>query len=362
MKKQDLQPQLKEPGKLRSTDIFSLFSPRTGWRLARGVTRALFEEAFAGKPLAVCWFTNFSCNAKCHFCCKAQEIREGRERFPPLSFEKAQTLLEKIRASVDLLYLSGGEPLMHPLIEDIVAEAKRQEFMSVGISSNLTLLHKKPGILDNVDAISCSIHAPSVTEHANNLGVPVKMAQQVFDNLKMLEECASEKGIRVIINCVINLKNMDTVRQMVDFTGERGFLLEVVPANDSGRIPTDLHENPDYLALIDELISMRKSGQASHLAGSTHYLKRIRDFKPFRCFPYGVPNIMPDGSLCTPCDVAGQYAVNVMNHENLKAAVKVSRPYLGEYPCKKGMCFKAGIIERSRLFGLLSQEEGVYLS
>ena len=99
---------------------------------------------------------------------------------------------------------------------------------------------------------------------------------------------------------------------------------------------------------------MRRQGQAPHLAGSSAYYQRIRSFRPFRCFPYGVPNIMPDGRLCTPCDVSGQYGVNVLDYPSLREAMKASAPHLGEYPCRRGHCFKAGILERSRLFGLLA--------
>ena len=136
--------------------------------------------------------------------------------------------------------------------------------------------------------------------------------------------------------------------------GPKPFLLELVPANDHGRIPRDFHGNPEYTSLIDRLIELRREGQANHLAGSTHYYETIRDFKPFRCFPYGIANILPDGRLCTPCDVSEQYALSVLDYDSLKDAVKASYPHLGKYPCHAGGCFKAGIIERSRLFGLLA--------
>jgi len=339
--------------RLRSINIISLLSPRPAWRLMKGIARAPFDSRYAGSPLAVCWFTNFSCNAKCPFCCKAAEIRAGKERFPPLPLERARELLARIRRSVNLLYLSGGEPTIHPQIIELLEAARALNFSSVGISTNLIALDRKPEIIELVDAIGCSIHSPDVEVHARNLGVPVKNAERAFRNLELLEERARSGELKVLVNCVINPRNLDTVLEMVEFTRERGFLLEVVPANDCGRTPKELHENPEYLALIDELIRVRKSGQASHLAGSTHYYETIRDFKPYRCFPYGVANIMPDGRLCTPCDVAEQYAVNVLDHKDLKAAVKASLPQLGDYPCRAGECFKAGIVERSRLFGLL---------
>ncbi len=340
---------------LRSVDIISLLSPRLAWRLMRGMAKSVFDADFAGYPLAVCWFTNFSCNARCHFCCKAAEIRAGRNDFPPLGLDGAKRLLSILRNTINLLYLSGGEPTIHPHIMDILQESRRLNFHSVGISSNLIHLDQTPEILDYIDAIGVSLHAPDVQGHAEALNVPVLVAERVFKNLELLKPFAHSGRLKVLINCVIHTGNIHSVPEMIEFTRQQGFLLEVVPANEHGKVPAGLHGNPDYIALIDNLLTQRENGTAPHLAGSSDYFRYIRDFKPFRCFPYGVANIMPDGRLCTPCDVAGQYAVNVLDHENLKEAIKASLPFLGNYPCKTGGCYKAGIIERSRLFGLLCE-------
>ncbi len=339
--------------RLRSIDIISLLSPRTTWRLLRSFIHAPFDDEFHGSPIAVCWFTNFSCNAKCPFCCKAAEIRAGAESFPPLSPERSKKLLEKIRASVDMLYLSGGEPTIHPHIIDILKYSRELKFKSVGMSSNLIVMDTKMEILEYIDALSVSLHSSDVALHAKNIAAPITVANRVFRNLETIYDYSRNHDLKVVINCVINLRNLDTVRDMIEFTRQRGFLLELVPANEHGHIPKDLYKNPQYIALLDDLLNGRKTDVIPHLAGSTHYYETIRNFTPFRCFPYGVPNVMPDGRLCTPCDVSEQYAINVLDHKNIKAAVKASYPFLGDYPCHKGKCFKAGIVERSRLFGLL---------
>ncbi|HRX84763.1 MAG TPA: radical SAM protein [Phycisphaerae bacterium] len=352
-------------GRLRSRDIVGMMSGRSLWRIVRGAARAPFDERFAGSPLAVCWFTNFSCNARCPFCCKAAEIRAGQERWPPLGLTEARALLARIRRTVDILYISGGEPLVHPHIVEILQEARRLAFSAVGMSSNLILLDRRVEVLEHLDAISVSIHSPDVAVHARNLALPVAQAEKAFAHLDQVVAYArarrAEAGSRpltVVVNCVINPDNLDTVLGMVEFTRTRGCLLELVPANDHGGPDARLVGNPAYEGLIDALLALRRSGSAPHLAGSTGYYRRIRSFAPFRCFPYGVPNIMPDGSLCTPCDVAGQYAVNVLDHESLKAALAASQSHLGAYPCREGRCFKAGIIERSRLFGALMRRDG----
>ena len=67
----------------------------------------------------------------------------------------------------------------------------------------------------------------------------------------------------------------------------------------------------------------------------------------FASLPRGGPRIKSSNEF------SEQYDVNLLDHPTLKAAVKASLGKLGDYPCKAGLCFKAGIIERSRLFGLL---------
>ena len=314
---------------------------------------ARLEEDFAGYPIAVCWFVNFTCNAHCPFCCKSREVEKGNVEFPILGPARAKDLLTRMRRSVDMLYISGGEPLIHPHINTILRLAKELEFSVVGMASNLINLNRKRAVLGLLDVLSASIHSPDIEHHARCLGVSETVAKRIFRNLAILEDYANSTDLKVIINYVITEDNTDGVLRMVDFTRERGFLLEVVPANEKGHIPAGLKDNGNYVSAINELIKLRKEGKAKHLAGSTKYFEYIRDFREFRCFPYGVPNVLPDGRLCTPCDVSEQYYVNVLDHENLDDAVEASLGHLGAYPCREGKCFKAGILERSRLFGIL---------
>lgn len=351
-----IRSQVEQQGRLRSWDILRLLTPRTLWRMTRGIARATIDRKYAGSPLAVCWFVTFSCNAKCAFCCKAAEVRAGREAHPPLPPQGAKELLGRIRRGVNILYLSGGEPLVHPHLPEILAEARRLRFAQVGMSTNAIVLDRRADLLDLLDVVGVSIHAPDASGHAAGLGVEESIARRALDNLDLLADWRSRTGRRVIINCVMHPGNLDQIEAMLDFTAARGFLLELVPANTKRGVDPALASDPAYHALIDRLLEMRSDGSAPHLAGSTAYYRRLRSLKPFRCFPYGVPNIMPDGRLCTPCDVSGQHAVNVLDHRSLKTAVKASRPHLGAYPCREGHCFKAGILERSRLFGLLSPD------
>jgi MoaA/NifB/PqqE/SkfB family radical SAM enzyme len=210
---------------LRSVDIVRLLSARSLWRVVRGSLRAPFDAAFAGSPLAVCWFTNFTCNARCAFCCKGDEIAAGREAFPVLPPGRFEELLVRIRRSVDLLYLSGGEPLIHPHILDILRAARRLEFRSVGLSSNLIALDRVPEVLEYVDVVSVSIHSPDVDIHAANLGVPRVVAERVFKNLELVKAARRRRRLKLLVNCVINEGNLASVPEMVAFTKRHGCML-----------------------------------------------------------------------------------------------------------------------------------------
>lgn len=342
--------------RLRSAEILRSMSPRSLLRLLSGALRAPWDQEFAGHPVAACWFTNFTCNARCPFCCKSDEINAGSARFPVLGLPEAKRLLKKIRRSVGMLYISGGEPLLHPAMPEIVQEAKALGFGLVGMSTNLIIADKRPDALVGVDVLAVSLHAATPERHARQLGVSAELGGRVFANLEALAQRrgAAENNMAIVVNCVVTPDNVKEVMPLLDYTGERGFLLEVVPVNADGAVAKGLPALREYRQLIDNLLASRRSGRAPHLGGSGRYYRTIRDLRPFRCFPYGVPNIMPDGRLCTPCDVAAQYSVNVLDHEDLDAALKASFPLPAGYPCREGRCFKAGIVERSLLYGFLT--------
>ena len=52
-----------------------------------------------------------------------------------------------------MLYLSGGEPLIHPPLVDIIREARRLEFASIGMSTNLNKVAGRFGIRYRYDAV-----------------------------------------------------------------------------------------------------------------------------------------------------------------------------------------------------------------
>src|ERR671927_1800523 len=77
-------------------------------------------------PLIVELEPLFACNLKCHGCGKIQQPHDVlRQRMP---VEQAIAAIEECGAP--MVSLAGGEPLMHPQIDDMVNElVKRKKFV-----------------------------------------------------------------------------------------------------------------------------------------------------------------------------------------------------------------------------------------
>lgn len=340
-------------GGFRERDILKVFSPRTVARLATGAARARFDREFLGTPLAACWFINFRCNAGCRFCCKKEEIRESH-RFPELDPEGKRALLRRIRKSVDLLYISGGEPLLQSDLDDVVRYARELRFRQVGLTTNLIHLRKRTEILEHLDVLCTSLHGATPESHARQMGIPEETAGLIFENIRWLAEYDGNPNLKKMINFVVTEKNVEELEAVAELARELGFVLELVPENDERGIATEVLWHPKYRDTVEAILDGRSSDQYAHVCGSRLYLERILTGAPFRCYPLGVPNITPDGRLCAPCDKKRAYGPSILDHDSLDDAVAVMTAEPDVTGCDRATCFKAGIIERSVLFDALS--------
>src|SRR5690349_24325562 len=96
-------------------------SARIGWYLARQKLR--HRDKF---PLIVELEPLFACNLKCNGCGKIQHPHDVlRQRMP---VEQALAAIEECGAP--MVSIAGGEPLMHPQIDVLVAELiKRKKYV-----------------------------------------------------------------------------------------------------------------------------------------------------------------------------------------------------------------------------------------
>lgn len=110
------------------------------------------------KPLTLLFLVNRGCNLRCGFC----ELWQGKEQVP---FEPALRLFdEAVAIGTRTVVLTGGEPLLHPRLPELVRSA-RDRGLAVNVTSNGTLAdrHYDALIAAGVGSISLSVDGRAET-------------------------------------------------------------------------------------------------------------------------------------------------------------------------------------------------------
>lgn len=154
------------------------------------------------------WFqlSNVSCNIKCKHCYLDCHHDIKKKNF--LSLEKIQENLNQNLKNLKTIYLSGGEPFLHPNFNEIVNKALKKA--DVKIFSNGTLIsEKKLKILKSFEEnskykISFILSLDHFTEGRNDEYRARGVFKKVLNSLKLLNKFNFDASI----TCV-NLKNED---------------------------------------------------------------------------------------------------------------------------------------------------------
>jgi hopanoid biosynthesis associated radical SAM protein HpnH len=154
----------------------------------------------------------FACNLACAGCGKIQH---------PASVLKKRMPVDQALAAVDecgapVVCLAGGEPLMHPEIEDIVAGLiKRKKF--IYLCTNALLLPRKIDELRPSPYFAFAIHIDGLEErHDASVSKPGVFAQAV-DNVRE----AQRRGFRVTTNTTFfSTDTPQSVIEVLDFLND----------------------------------------------------------------------------------------------------------------------------------------------
>ena len=177
-------------------------SARIGWYLISKKIRRV--EKF---PLIVELEPLFACNLKCHGCGKIQQPHDLlRQRMP---VERAVAAIEE--SGAPMVSIAGGEPMMHPQIDDMVNElVKRKKY--VYLCTNAELVRKRWDKFDFTPSpyFAFAIHIDGLRERHDE-----SVAKEgVFDEAVAAITFLKEKGFRVTTNSTFF--NTDTPQTIID--------------------------------------------------------------------------------------------------------------------------------------------------
>jgi len=248
----------------------------------------LFRQKLARRskfPLLVELEPLFACNLKCAGCGKIQQ---------PASLLKQRMPVEQALAAIDecgapMVSIAGGEPLMHPQIDVLVAELiKRKKY--VFLCTNALLLPKKLDKFTPSRYLAFAVHIDGLAErHDESV-----CKEGVFDEaVEAIREC-QRRGFRVTTNTTFfNTDTPQTVIDVLDYLNEDLAVDEMMisPAYAYEKAPDQEH----FLGVTETRELFRKAFANGNrkrwrLNHSPLFLDFLEGKVDFGCTAWGIPS------------------------------------------------------------------------
>jgi hopanoid biosynthesis associated radical SAM protein HpnH len=257
-------------------------SARVGWYLFNQKLRR--REKF---PLLVELEPLFACNLKCPGCGKIQHPHDLlRQRMP---VERAVAALEE--SGAPMVSIAGGEPLMHPQIDVMVAEfVKRKKY--VYLCTNAELVRKRWDKFNFKPSpyFAFAIHVDGLRDRHDE----AVAKEGVFDEAMEAITFLKEKGFRVTTNSTFF--NTDTPQTVIDVLN---FLNDEVKVDNMMISPAYAYEKaPDqeHFLGVQETRELFKKAFAGdnrkrwRLNHSPLFLDFLEGKVDFECTAWGIPS------------------------------------------------------------------------
>jgi hopanoid biosynthesis associated radical SAM protein HpnH len=236
-------------------------------------------------PLIVELEPLFQCNLACEGCGKIQHPEHELRRRMPV----AQAVAAIEECGAPMVSIAGGEPLIHPEIDEIVRQLiKRKKF--VYLCTNALLMEKKLDKFKPSPYFSWAVHIDGLRERHDQ-----SVAREgVFDKAVAAIKAAKAKGFRVTTNTTFFTHDSpETVRSVLDFLNDELEVdqMMISPAYAYEKAPDQEH----FLGvrqtreLFREAFAdgRRKKWRLNH---SPLFLDFLEGKVDYQCTPWGIPS------------------------------------------------------------------------
>jgi SynChlorMet cassette radical SAM/SPASM protein ScmF len=213
-----------------------------------------------------------SCNLSCRHCWIDPEFSTKSTGYLPWA-ELKPIFLDALELGLSAVKITGGEPLLHPEICQILYDLK-DIGLSIRLETNGTLLRSRHvKALKDVQAdFSISLDGSSAEIHDHLRGVPGAFKR----TLKGIETIQSE-GIKYQLIMSLYRGNVECLPQMIDFARSLGAgSLKINPITGMARAD-EMKSNGELLS-IQEILQLDKELKCNHNFGES--FKIIYDIPP----------------------------------------------------------------------------------
>jgi hopanoid biosynthesis associated radical SAM protein HpnH len=226
----------------------------------------------------------FACNLSCPGCGKIQH---------PTDILRKRLSLEDIVGAVEesgtpMVSIAGGEPLLHPDMERIVAELVKRK-VYVYLCTNAVLLRRRMDKFTPSRFFSWVVHIDGLRERHDK----AVDREGVFDEAVAAIRQAKERGFRVTTNSTFfNTDSPKTVRDVLDFLNDdlKVDAMMISPAYAYEKAPDQEHflgVEQTHQLFRDAFAGKRKKWRLNH---SPLFLDFLEGQTEFACTAWGVPS------------------------------------------------------------------------
>jgi MoaA/NifB/PqqE/SkfB family radical SAM enzyme len=222
-------------------------------------------------PVFVSIVLNGRCNLRCSYC--YANVNNRFDNLHPEGFSKQEIFAmvdELYHMGTRLIFLLGGEPLLHEHIGEIVEHIVGKGIM-LHIITNGTLVKKKLNRIKKAHYLCVSLDGP---QEYNDRYRGKGTYAVIIDNIK----AALAENLHVRIHPVLTKGSIKILPDLIKVCQELKVLMTYSPANYLGEtdFPDFKMTDEEYKAFWSELIRMKKRG--APIANSLYALRKVVDW------------------------------------------------------------------------------------
>lgn len=266
-----------------------------GMRIYRGLISNLFDvkvPLFCGHKLT------YNCNLQCKMCPFWKRPSQDS------SLEQEKAILKQIYDSGACgIAFEGGEPLLRNDLVEILAFSRSLP-LHTSLITNGTLLESR------IDEISPYINGV--------IYVSLDGLEKTHDVIRGVSGCfkkaivgisAAARKVPVTINTTIMAENLYEVEGLVKLAKELNARISVAIAHEYCKAKASAPTEKEIVEIAGKLVAMKKKGYP--IVNSISYFKVMIKEKNWKCKPWAMVNVGPDGKLVLPCYVRNEYATSI---------------------------------------------------
>jgi MoaA/NifB/PqqE/SkfB family radical SAM enzyme len=219
------------------------------------------------------------------------------------SIEREKAILQGIYDSGACgIAFEGGEPLLRKDLVEILAFSRSLP-LHTSLITNGTLLESR------IDEISPYINGA--------IYVSLDGLEKTHETIRGVSGCfkkavrginAAQEKVAVTISTTIMADNVHEIEDIVKLAKELGARISVAVSHEYCNAKASAPTTVEISNIAKKLIEMKKNGYP--LVHSTSYLKVLSKERNWKCKPWALVNVSPEGNLVLPCYVRIDYATS----------------------------------------------------